>query len=62
MQKKLLSKARALVFLATALIPLVAWADLEPEVPPAVPEPTSWVLFGIGALGVGWACRRRQRG
>ena len=62
MLKKLLAKTCALAFLATALIPLTTWADAEPQLPPAVPEPTSWMLFGIGALGVGWACRRRPRG
>jgi hypothetical protein len=62
MRKKLLSKICSLAFLAAALIPLAAWADEEVEISTAVPEPTSWVLFGIGALGIGWACKRRRRG
>ena len=62
MWKKFSSKASVLVLLVTALIPLAVWADPEPQPAPAVPEPTSWVLFGIGALGVGWALQRRRRG
>lgn len=62
MRKKLFSKICTLAFLATALIPLAARADLVPQPPPVVPEPTSWMLFGIGALGFGWACRRRRHG
>ena len=62
MQKKLSSVAVALASLVITLIPLAAWADPEPQPVRAVPEPTAWILFGMGALGVGWAIRRRRRG
>ena len=26
----------------------------------AVPEPATWALVGVGAVGVGWLVRRRQ--
>jgi hypothetical protein len=58
----LLLKACALVFLAIALVSLAASADMQTEVPPPVPEPTSWMFVGIGALGGAWAVRRRRRG
>ena len=60
MRKMLLLKAGALALLATALISLAASADMEPQ--STVPEPTSWLLFGIGALGGAWAFHRRGRG
>jgi len=62
MRKKLSSITLALVSLVIPLIPLAAWADAEPQPVRGVPEPTSWLLFGMGALGVGWAIRRRRRG
>jgi hypothetical protein len=62
MRKKLSLRACALAIPAIALISLAAWADAGPQMPPPVPEPTSWVLFGIGALGAGWAVKRRRRG
>jgi hypothetical protein len=62
MRKKMRwSKICLIAFLASILPSLAALADAEPEPAPAVPEPTSWLLFGVGALGVGWAVRRRRR-
>ena len=34
---------------------------IPPGAPPAVPEPSSFVLFGIGAIGLGAFVRRRRR-
>lgn len=62
MRKIFLLKACALALPAVALISLAVSADIGPQMPPPVPEPTSWLLFGIGALGGAWAFHRRRRG
>jgi hypothetical protein len=56
------NRAWVLALLAVVtLAPLAAWADLEPQPPPIVPEPSGWLVFGLGALGMGWVVRRRAR-
>lgn len=58
----MLNRLLCMLFTTATLLaaPLTALADAEPQLPPPIPEPGSWLLFSAGAVGIGMALRRRR--